>query len=286
MVIEAAPAKINLYLHVVGRRADGFHLLDSLVVFAEIADRVEVSPAADLTLTIDGRFAESLADLPAEANIAMRAARALAGAFAVAQGAAIRLTKNLPVAAGIGGGSADAAAVLRALDRLWSLKASDRRLVDLAATLGADVPACLAGRPSFVGGIGEVVQPAPRLPSLGLVLANPGIALSTAEVFTRRRGAFSMPGRFSEPPRDVRDLAEILAARRNDLTATAARLAPAVAEIEAALASSPGCLLARMSGSGPACFGLYADEGAAGRARAWLAERAPSWWTVATAIGH
>ncbi len=286
MVIEAAPAKINLYLHVVGRRADGFHLLDSLVVFAEIADRVEVSPAADLTLTIDGRFAESLADLPAEANIAMRAARALAGAFAGAQGAAIRLTKNLPVAAGIGGGSADAAAVLRALDRLWSLKASDRRLVDLAATLGADVPACLAGRPSFVGGIGEVVQPAPRLPSLGLVLANPGIALSTAEVFTRRRGAFSTPGRFFEPPRDARDLAEILAARRNDLTATAARLAPAVAEIEGALASSPGCLLARMSGSGPACFGLYADEGAAGRARALLAERAPSWWTVATAIGH
>ncbi len=282
---EPAPAKINLYLHVVGRRADGFHLLDSLVVFAKIADRVAVSPAASLTLAIEGPFAASLADLPVETNSAMRAARALAGAFAVAHGAAIRLTKNLPVGAGIGGGSADAAATLRALARLWRLDAADRRLAALAPTLGADVPVCLANRPAFVGGIGESLRSAPHLPSFGLVLANPGVVLSTAEVFARRRGAFSTPSRFFEPPRDTRDLAEILAARRNDLTVTAVRLVPAVAEVEAALASSPGCLLARMSGSGPTCFGLYPDAPAARHARAWLTARAPSWWILATAIG-
>ncbi|MBL8838951.1 MAG: 4-(cytidine 5'-diphospho)-2-C-methyl-D-erythritol kinase [Alphaproteobacteria bacterium] len=280
-----APAKINLYLHVVGRRADGFHLLDSLVAFAGVGDLVAARPADALTLALDGPFAADLAAAPGGDNLVLRAARALAAAAAIAPRAAIALTKSLPVASGIGGGSADAAAALRALVRLWGVTIDDAALARVAASLGADVPVCLAGRTSFMGGIGEEIAPAPALPPAGLVLVNPRIALPTPAVFKRREGPFSPPARFAAAPRDASELAALLAGRGNDLTAPARAIVPAIDDVLAALAASPGCLLARLSGSGATCFGLYADPDAAHAAAAWIAARHAAWWIAGTRIG-
>ncbi len=282
----AAPAKLNLYLHVVGRRADGYHLLDSLVAFAVVGDVVAAEPAAGLSLAIDGRFAPDLNEDLARGgdNLVLAAARALAAATGRAPGAALRLTKALPIASGIGGGSADAAAALIALGRLWGVTLGDAALARLARSLGADVPVCLAGRASFMGGIGEEIAPAPPLPPCGLVLVNPLVKLATPDVFKRRLGPFSAPARFAAAPRDAAALAALLAGRGNDLTLPARALAPAIDEVLAALAASPGCLLARLSGSGATCFGLYADLGAAAAAAAWIGARAGAWWVTATTL--
>lgn len=269
---EPAPAKINLYLHVLGRRPDGYHQLDSLVAFADIGDELRVQPAADLSLDLDGPFAAGLAE---EAdNLVLKAARLLGAG----RGARFALTKNLPVASGLGGGSADAAAALRALRRLWALDIDDAALSRLAFELGADVPVCLAGRAMFVGGAGETLSPAPGLPPAGVVLVNPGVPLATSRVFAARQGPFSTGARFDRSPRDAAALAALLAERRNDLEPAAAALVPAVAEILAALRASPGCRLARMSGSGASCFGLYDDRTAGETAATWLAERRRKWW--------
>ncbi len=185
-VAVLARAKVNLYLHVLGRRPDGYHLLDSLVVFADVGDRIEVAAAESLRLAIDGPFA---AEVPAgDDNLVLRAARALAQAVGRPAAAAIRLTKSLPVASGIGGGSADAAATLRALVRLWRLDIDGERLRRLALALGADVPMCLRARPVFVGGIGERIEEAPELPPCALLLVNPRVALPTPRGVRATRG--------------------------------------------------------------------------------------------------
>ena len=278
-----APAKINLYLHVLGRRPDGYHLLDSLVVFAGCGDRIEVAAAETLRLTVDGPFAS---DIPTgEDNLVLRAARVLADEVGRPAAAAIHLTKSLPVASGIGGGSSDAAATLRALLRLWRIDIGEERLRQLALGLGADVPMCLSGRPSFVGGIGDRLDPAPDLPPCAVVLINPRVALPTPQVFARRAGPFSQAARFDGVRlTDARALAGLLARRRNDLAAAAMAIAPEVASVLDALAATPGVLLARMSGSGATCFGLCetaASAAAAGRA---LAARHPEWWIEAAAV--
>lgn len=280
-VIEPARAKLNLYLHVTGRRDDGYHLLDSLVVFAEAGDVLAAAPADALTLAVDGPFAAALQD--EKDNLVLRAARALGAATGTTHGAAIALTKNLPVASGIGGGSADAAAALRALCTLWTVRPTPATLDAIALALGADVPVCLDGRPAFIGGIGEQRAPAPVLPRAGLVLVNPGIPLATPAVFGKRTGALSQPARFDAPPRDAAALAALLRDRRNDLTEAATALVPAIRTVLAAIAASPGCLLARMSGSGATCFGLYADPGAAAAAAAVLG-RERAWWVRPTAL--
>ena len=285
-VTVPAPAKINLYLHVTGRRADGLHLLDSLVAFAGVGDTVAVAPAPDLRVSVHGPLAGQVPAGPE--NLALRAARGLAGAFDVRAGAAITLTKRLPAAAGIGGGSADAAATLRALAALWRVGsddgaddgADDRALAALAVQLGADVPVCLAGRASFVGGIGEVLMPAPALPPAWLVLANPGATLATGAVFAARSGAFSEPARFAHPPRDAGALAQLLGSRHNDLVKPASRLAPVIGEVLAALVAEPGALLARMSGSGATCFGLFDAARPAKAAAARLSAAHPGWWVA------
>ena len=265
-VAVLARAKVNLYLHVLGRRTDGYHLLDSLVVFADVGDRIEVAAAESLRLAIDGPFA---AEVPAgDDNLVLRAARGLADAVGRPAAAAIRLTKSLPVASGIGGGSSDAAATLRALVRLWRVDIDGERLRRLALALGADVPMCLRARPVFVGGIGERIEEAPDLPACALLLVNPRAALPTPRVFARRAGPFSQPGRFTTPPADARALAAKLAERRNDLMEAAIGLVPAIASVLDALRATPGVLLARMSGSGATCFGLCEDEAAAAAARA------------------
>ncbi|MGF1640856.1 MAG: 4-(cytidine 5'-diphospho)-2-C-methyl-D-erythritol kinase [Rhodospirillales bacterium] len=279
-----APAKVNLFLHVLGRRGDGYHLLDSLVAFADVADTVTVEAAEDLTLGIDGPFA---AGVPTgDDNLVLRAAAALADATGVAAGARIRLTKRLPVAAGIGGGSADAAAALIALSRLWRVSPVPADLEALALGLGADVPACLVGRPAFVGGIGEDVAEAPPLPPCALILANPGVALPTPAVFKRREGPFSAPGRFDASPAGAADLARLLARRRNDLTAAAIALQPAIGTVLAALEALPGALLARMSGSGATCFALFATRDQAEAGADVLRQAQPAWWLEAAELLH
>lgn len=271
--VEAfAPAKINLALHVTGQRADGYHLLDSLVVFADVGDRITVHSAEALSLEVTG---PREAGVPGDAgNLVLRAAALLAPG----QGARITLEKHLPVASGIGGGSADAAAALRALARLWG------RALPAAAevlALGADVPACLDGRPLRMGGIGEHLVALPPLPPVWLVLANPGVAVATPAVFralTRRDNA----GLPLDPPRvaSAADLAIWLRLTRNDLEAPALMLAPVIGSTLRALSAQPGCLLARMSGSGATCFGLFADPLSAAAAARGIRAAEPGWWVA------
>ena len=281
-VVAFAPAKINLYLHVVGRRKDGYHLLDSLVAFADIGDSLTAAPAAALSLTVGGPEAAAVA-LLGEDNLVLRAARALAAHAGICAGAALHLEKHLPAAAGIGGGSADAAAALRVLDRVWGMPVASDRLEKLALELGADVPACLAGRPVWVGGIGERIEPAAPLPPLGIVLANPRRPLPTPEVFRARRGPFAAAARF-DPMREPAGFAAQLASRRNDLTEAALRVVPEIETVLDRLAELPGALLARMSGSGATCFALFAHRQAALAAGAMLSEKQPGWWSAAGSL--
>ncbi len=278
-IVERAHAKINLYLHLTGRRPDGYHLLDSLFVYVELADILTIRPAADLTLAVQGPFAAGLAG---DDNLVGRAARRLGAALGIAPSGAITLDKEIPLAAGLGGGSADAAAMLRVLPKLWRREASRATLEEIALRLGADVPAALDQRPVYVSGIGELRRPAARLPEFYLALANPGIALPTAAVFKRWAG-MNLP--FSEPltaplPEDFAGLIAALRAGRNDLETAAMMIAPEVGDVLKALAGLPGCRLARMSGSGGTCFGVFERRGEAEAAALSLAVDR-GWWSWA-----
>ena len=277
MVLERAPAKLNLYLHVVGRRADGYHLLDSLVAFVGAGDELRAAPAAELSLAIEGRFAAPLSD-DLEQNLVLRSARWLARRAGITSGAALRLTKHLPVAAGIGGGSSDAAATLRALGRLWACDVDRLDPAEVAQVLGADVPVCLRARTAWLGGIGDRIEPAASLPDCWAVLANPGVALATRAVFEARSGQFSRSAQFAGAVADASALAGLLAERRNDLTAAALSLAPEIGTVLSALEAEPGALIARMSGSGATCFALFAAADRAAAAAARIGAGHPHWW--------
>ncbi|MBX3490537.1 4-(cytidine 5'-diphospho)-2-C-methyl-D-erythritol kinase [Parvibaculum sp.] len=284
-VVEDAPAKINLCLRVIGRRADGYHELQSLVVFARIGDRVSAEPASDLTLDLRGPFAAALGGDPD--NLVLRAARLLRERTGTNAGARLTLEKNLPVASGIGGGSADAAAALRALVRLWDVDPGAAALGEMAAALGADVPVCLDAPPALMWGIGANIARLEALPRFHLVLVNPGIALATAEVFR----ALAAPALAHAPEAPVlplfatlEELLHWLSGAANDLEAPARAHAPEIGDVLAALAASAGCRLARMSGSGATCFGIYADEAAAEAAAAAIARAHPGWWAVACGV--
>ena len=260
----------------IGRRADGYHLLDSLAVFPAIGDLLRAAPATGLTLALDGPFSAVLVDDPD--NLVLRAARALAVATGIEPRASLALTKNLPVASGIGGGSADAAAALRALQRLWQVRLPAPVMRAMAAGLGADVPVCLASVATRMGGIGELLTPAPALPSCGILLVNPGVAVSTPAVFRARPGGFSAPATLPAGWPDFSAMAADLVQLGNDLEAPAVSICPAIGEVLSTLRALPGCRLARMSGSGATCFGLFADAAAA--ATAASAElRRPGWWS-------
>lgn len=235
-----------------------------------------------MSLAVTGPFAADVPD--GDDNLVLRAARLLAEAAGRPAGARIHLIKRLPVASGIGGGSADAAATLAALARLWRLNAAAVDLPALALRLGADVPMCLAGRPLFVGGIGEALAPAPPLPRFSLLLANPGVAVATPAVFAARRGGFSAPCRFTDPPPDAEALAERLAEAGNDLGEAAEALAPEITGVLAALRAQPGALFARMSGSGATCFAMFASQAEAEAARTALAAQHPRWWLAAAPV--
>ncbi len=275
-MLEPAPAKVNLCLHVLGRRDDGYHLLDSLAVFGPACDELRLEGEGALALRLEGPFAPGLM---AEAdNLVLRAARALAGAAGITPWGALVLRKNLPVASGIGGGSADAAAALRLLNRAWGLGFSADRLRAIALPLGADIPVCVESRAARMGGVGEVMAAAPALPPVALLLVNPGAALATPAVFRARSGGFSRPAMLPAAWSDAAGMAMDLARCGNDLQAAAIGLCPAIAEVLAAIAARPGCLLARMSGSGATCFGIFASTVAAEAAARMMPGQ---WWSSA-----
>lgn len=274
-VAEFAAAKVNLTLHVTGRRADGYHLLDSLVCFASVGDEVHAAPAAELSLKLTGPESAGLTAEPD--NLVLRAARSMG------QAASLVLDKRLPVASGIGGGSADAAATLRALARLTGAALPDPASV---VRLGADVPVCLSGRVCRMQGVGEVLAPAPALPPVWAVLANPRVQVATPDVFRALALRDNPPMPSALPDwRDAQVLAAWLATQRNDLEPAAIAVAPAIGDVLALLRALPGTLLARMSGSGATCLALFASEAAAGDGAARLKARMPDWWVAAARLG-
>ena len=279
LIHEFAPAKLNLYLHITGRRADGYHDLDSLVAFATIGDEIALRAGKDFRLDITGTQALALAHELTEDNLVVQAARSLAELTGHTLEGHLVLVKKLPVASGIGGGSSDAAAALRALARQWGLAKDDPRIAQAAARHGQDVPVCVRVENNYMTATG--VLPAPKLPRADIVLVNPGKGLSTPAVYKEYRqggDAFSPLSRLETTPETVDALVAALNARSNDLYAPACRLMPEIAEIISALESSDTCLLARMSGSGATCFGLYPDAASAKSAAAQLRAARPRWW--------
>ncbi len=271
---EAAPAKVNLALHVRTRRADGYHELDSIFAFTDYGDTLAAEPADALSLAIDGDWSGAIAG---EAdNLVLRAARALQAAAGTGQGAAIRLTKRIPVAAGLGGGSADAAAALRLLNRLWGLDWPAARLAELGETLGSDVPACVHSRTLRAQGRGERMDElGDVLAGLPILLVNPRVAVPTGPVFRGWDGVDRGPLADGDP------LAAAMAGR-NDLQPSAVAIAPVVDEVLAVLAASPAAAMVRMSGSGATCFAIYDDAIGCGVDAALIADLYPGWWVRAT----
>ena len=280
VVTLPAAARINLYLHITGRRADSYHEMDSLIVFSELGDTLSVRSATGLTLELDGPVGETLS--AHKDNSVLRAAHLLADVANVPRNAAITLTKRLPLSSGLGGSSADAAATLKALSALWGIGDGDVDLIEIAMKLGVDVPVCLSSGPAFVGGTGEEVEPAPALPSAGLLLVNPGVALAASSVFGARRGGFSPSARFDEAPTDIGSLVSLLEERENDLTAAATRLCPVIDDVLADIRAVAGCRFARMTGIGATCFGIFDDIGLAKKAAGDVAR--DGWWVAATAF--
>ncbi|WP_425051445.1 4-(cytidine 5'-diphospho)-2-C-methyl-D-erythritol kinase [Psychromarinibacter sp. S121] len=268
-----APAKVNLTLHVTGRRDDGYHLLDSLVVFADIGDLLEVFPSDRPSLRVSGPMAKGV---PVDdSNLVLRAAQAMG-----LSDIGFHLQKHLPAAAGIGGGSSDAAAALRLLAEVSGAPLP----ADRGLSLGADVPVCLAAEPARMSGIGERVDPLPPLPPFGMVLANPGVSVPTGAVFAAlsSRDNAPMPADLPNWP-DARAFARWLGEQRNDMEGPARGIAPAIGVTLSRLGATDGCLLARMSGSGATCFALYETLTEAEAAASVLADLHPDWWIAAAA---
>ena len=289
---EKAPAKINLTLRVLGRRADGYHELESLVAFAGVGDALTFAPGGALTLAVSGPTAQAVGDNAD--NLVLKAARALAERIAGLTLGSFALSKRLPVAAGLGGGSADAAAALRLLARANGVALDDPRLMQAAQATGSDVPVCLDPKPRLMRGVGDVLSAQLDLPRLFAVLVNPGVAVSTRDVFAALNlaspaasGGASSPtplvseGWGGEPTAFVAALAK----DRNDLEAPAIELEPAIANVLAVLQALPDCRLARMSGSGATCFGLFPTNAAAAAAARTLRVGYPQWWVRATVLG-
>ena len=282
---QAAPAKINLALHITRRREDGYHDLESLIVFADVADEIEAVPAPGDSLTITGPFASGLGN--GETNLVSRAVAAFRARWpgAVETGLALTLHKSLPVAAGLGGGSADAAAALRLMAGLSSQVIPIAELSTLAAQLGADVPACLLSRPLVARGIGEILAPLPEFPELHIVLVNPMVPLATADVFRRLRAHDNYPlPALPEPLTRPAQLGIWLAETRNDLEPPAIKLVPVIGDLIERLRAAPGCILARMSGSGATVFGLFGSSTQAHQAASDLRQASPDHWVAAAPL--
>jgi 4-diphosphocytidyl-2-C-methyl-D-erythritol kinase len=285
-LVESAPAKVNLTLRVLGRRSDGYHDIESMVSFAEFGDVLRFSPGGELTLAVDGPTAAKAGD--AESNLVLKAAREMTTRHNGLALGAFHLDKRLPVAAGLGGGSADAAAALRLIARANELPRDDPGLFAAARATGADVPVCLDPRPRVMRGIGEILSGPLTLPPLPGVLVNPGVAVATRDVFARwaKGSAPSPPADYAAlgtlPTREA--LLQFLLAQPNDLERPAIALAPVIAEVLAGLRVGAGCKLARMSGSGATCFALYDSAAAAEKAAKALHGKFPHWWVRPTVL--
>ncbi|MHA1543899.1 MAG: 4-(cytidine 5'-diphospho)-2-C-methyl-D-erythritol kinase [Alphaproteobacteria bacterium] len=281
-----AAAKVNLFLHIIGRREDGLHLLESLFAFADIGDRLILRKAEKLSFKVSGPFEDIChrAGCEGENNLVYRAAQELSK-FAPGRGADITLEKNLPLSSGLGGGSADAAAVIKGLQILWGLEVDEDELFKMALGLGADVPACLLGVPCFVAGIGEDITPIDEFQPLEVVLVNPNRPLSTPQVFKSfldSNRPFSTPLGLSPEFNQSQD--KLLGDGHNDLQGPAIAILIDVAKILAALEGCEGCNLARMSGSGATCFGVFPSRDQSEKAAAWLAREHPKWWVAVTRL--
>lgn len=287
MLSTRAPAKINLTLHILGRRTDGYHELESLVVFSGAGDTLSLTPGPALSLDINGPTAPAAG--AGEDNLVLRAARRLAERIEGLRLGAFRLEKRLPVAAGIGGGSSDAAAALRLLAHANGLSADDPRLLDAARATGSDVPVCLAGRARMMRGAGESLGPLIGLPILPAVLINPGVAVETRPVFARlglQPGERLAAGAHPEIPEGVpaQTLLTLLEKGRNDLEDAACLQAPVIVDVLAVLRAARGCRLARMSGSGATCFAIFATPMAAAKAARAIRAQHPDWWVKTAAL--
>ncbi len=278
-----ARPKVNLFLHVTERREDGYHLLESLVCFPDgIGDRITVSEGDALSLFETGPFASQTGCQ--SQNLIMKAADLLKREFSVGQGAKVLLEKNLPVASGIGGGSADAALTLNLLCDLWKISIEKDHLESLAASLGADVPSCLQSRTAMMRGIGEILSPVETLPAFSILLVNPGVTVSTPAIFKELsipEDQPAIPERWGEVPNDI---FLSLGRCRNDLEPAAFSLVPAIKKVINILKMQDGCRLARMSGSGATCFGLFETLEEARDAQKTVEMQHPSWWSAASMV--
>jgi 4-diphosphocytidyl-2-C-methyl-D-erythritol kinase len=281
-----APAKLNLYLHVTGRLDNGYHTLDSLIAFADIGDSIDIEPAQDFEFHVRGPYEKifspkELDASPNSANIAVQAAWALARAAQKTLNIRVTLTKNLPLASGLGGGSSDAAAVIWGLCEWWNILRNTHYLPGLMAKLGADVPVCFSCKASRVRGIGDVLDPAPPIGETPIVLVNPGRHCSTAEVFAHFSGTYKEPMPLPPSLENFKDLIAFLKSRENDLQPPALEVAPEIASALKLLENQKGCAFTRMSGSGATSFGLFENEAHAQKAAKTIAAKNPGWWVKA-----
>lgn len=277
-----APAKINLFLHILGRRADGYHLLQSVMVFVTVGDRLTFTRHDSLFIDIEGPYAGDVA-APKD-NLVYKAAQALAAEYKVPAVAEIRLEKNLPVASGMGGGSSDAATTLKGLAQLWGLPEEQGRMQKLAATIGADVPACLMRKPVWAEGIGEKMMRLTDMPDMNLVLVTPPTPTPTPEVFKQYQRNFSPPIQFMGRRKSMHEWIADLKIYRNDLTEAAVRVSPEIRPALQSLRETTGCHIARLSGSGATCFGIYENAAAAAAAVNKLKQIHPGWWITTAGL--
>jgi 4-diphosphocytidyl-2-C-methyl-D-erythritol kinase len=280
---ETAPAKVNLTLRVLGRRADGYHDIESLVVFAGVGDHLTFTPGRPLALEVSGPTAAASGDV--SDNLVLKAARALAERVEGLALGSFALSKRLPVAAGLGGGSSDAAAALRLLARANGIALDDPRLLQAARATGADVPVCLDPHSRMMGGIGDILSEPLDIPKLAAVLVNPGVAVPTRDVFAALNLPSGGPAAQTCRPPSATSLLDEIATGRNDLEGPAIELEPVIAEVLAVLGKLPGCRLSRMSGSGATCFGLFDSTGSADAAARTLRVGYPDWWVRETVLG-
>lgn len=271
-----APAKINLCLHVVGRRRDNYHLISSLVIFLGIFDTISVSESKTLKLNIKGPFAKYLG--PKKDNSVIKAALALRKFCNLKTGAEITLTKNLPISSGIGGGSTDCAATIKLLLKLWKIKIGNKELMKLGQSLGADVPVCLIGRPSFIGGIGEDIKTIESFPNIWILLVNPRKQIFTKKIFSNFKKKYSKKVPSSSKLFTLKKLISFLKRSDNDLTSLAVHYAPEIKKILNDLSLTEDCLLSRMSGSGATCFGIFSGKKNVIKAKKTLLKLNPNYW--------
>ncbi len=271
-----APAKINLFLHITGKREDGYHLIQSLMVFVDVGDVLDFSKHDGLFIDVEGDFA---GEMPmANDNLIYKAATLLAAEYKIQPKGAVKLTKNLPVASGIAGGSSDSAAALRGFARLWGLPEEYERIQRISQKLGADVPACFIGKPVWAEGIGEKMTRLPEMPAMHFVLVNPLVQTPTPEVFRRYSSKFSPAIQFSGRRKTMHEWIADLKLYRNDLTDAALQVTPEIKDVLQALQETPNCHFARLSGSGATCYGVYDNQDAAIAAVNKLKQRYPRWW--------